>query len=105
MVAIDWLQVGRDTVPGKLTADCRRQVRDVPYFAFVACSVGLHAGEIVFIETSRFRAFAEKKLVGAVHVFDSRRQVVTFDESKRGFEQIAVADISAINVLVSSPQQ
>ena len=67
----------------------------MPDFPLVARSVGLHPREISFVESRGLRIVAQKKLVGAVHIFDASPGVVAFEKAQRRFQQITVADIAA----------
>ena len=79
-------------------------MRDVPDFPFIAGGVGLYPGEIPFVESCGLRILAQKKLVGAIHIFDPSPGVVAFEKAQSGLQQIAVADVPTSYVLISSPK-
>src|ERR1700690_4103031 len=105
MRTVDWLQNLRHAVPGELSSQPRGEMRDAAHFPLVACAISLYPGEITLAESSRLGVFPEKKLVGAIHVLDSRPGVVAVEKSERRFQQVTVADVSARDILISPPEQ
>ncbi len=105
VLAVTGLQDIGHAIPGDLCSQRGGQMRDVPDFPFVARGVGLHSGEITFVESRRLGTLAQKKLVGTIHIFDTRPGIVAFEKTQRRFQQIAVADIAASHILIPSPEQ
>jgi hypothetical protein len=90
--AVNWFQGIGDTVSGELCADGRGDARNEIKVVVVAEGVGLDAPDGLLPKARGQRIFAEKKFVGAIHVFDARPDAVAGAETGGGFQQITVKD-------------
>ncbi len=75
------------------------------HFPLVACGIGLNSCEIPFAESGWLGTAVQKKLTRAIQILDARPGIIAFEKAQRRFQQIAIADVAARNILISPPQQ
>src|SRR5205085_427682 len=80
-------------------------MRNVSHLPFVTRTVSLNPSEVALDESARLQVFAQEKLIGTIHIFDTSPQVVTIEKSEGRFQEKTVANVAATEILISSPEQ
>jgi hypothetical protein len=78
-------------------------MRNATDFAVVPNRVRLNTGEVSFREAGRQWILTHQEFIRAVNILDASPCIVPVQELERGFQQIAVPDVSVRQALIPAP--